>query len=75
MFVDTVIYKSEKTVLGYLIVKLCIRSDDGVIQPVLHGGYIPRSLFMKEIVSCTIMKCQVLARTKCSAYSIDNMHG
>ena len=37
--------------LGFLIVKLLISGDDGVIRPVWHGGYTPHSLSMEESVS------------------------
>ena len=51
LYVDAVVSRLEKTVLGFLIVKLLISGDDGVIRPVWHGGYTPHSLSMEESVS------------------------
>lgn len=44
---NSVVTEAEKRVISFLLVQLSI-SSDGTIRPVLHGGYIPRSISIEE---------------------------
>ena len=50
VYIHTVYSNPEKTVLAILLLRMFI-SSEGLVRPVHHGGYTPRSLSQRESVS------------------------
>ena len=66
VYIHTVYSNPEKTVLAILLLRMFI-SSEGLVRPVHHGGYTPRSLSQQESVSegVIIIGCEVIYNYVC----------